>query len=117
MSQRFTDHGTTYEIYAGTRENFTTIIDDPSTGEAIDLTDADVYTTGTVRIFKPDGTLIGTTTVDYVTRSAGLVDWEIDSTIASNANAGNWTGNLILYNTLGNKITQRFFNFNIIETY
>lgn len=116
MSQRRYDYGTTHELFAGTSKIFRFQIIDPETGEPKSLLDDDVYATGKVKWVKIDFSLIGTFDVSYVTRSTGIVEYYVDSDVSTNENAGNWIGELELFNTDGKTVEQQRFNANIYES-
>lgn len=117
MSIRRIDYEVTLEIFAGTRKDFELVIEDPSTGEAKDLSDTNTYNDGNVKIVKPDGTIITTVSITYNDRPNGIVGFTIDETVATNDNAGNWIGNVELINNVPKTIDQQLFNFNILENF
>jgi len=117
MSTTRIDYGVKFDISAGTTKIFQFTVIDPETGQAKDLTDTNTYATGQVKIYKPDNTIIGTLAVTFVDRLNGLIQWTVTPTEASNANAGNWIGDLELSNTTPVIIEQQFFNFDILESF
>jgi len=117
MSTIRTDYNLIYEIFAGTKKTFTLIVEDPGTGNVLDLSDTSIYNTATVKIVKPDGTLIATITAVYSNRVAGEIDFTVDETVSTNKNAGNWLGDMELVNTNSETVNQQLFNFNIRESY
>ncbi len=117
MSTTRIDYGTTLEIFAGTTKTFTLIVNDPVTGLPKDLSDTAVFDSGNVKIFKPDGTVIVTLTVTYSDRPNGEIQFTVTSATATNANAGNWIGNMELLNNGAVIVEQQLFNFNILENY
>ncbi len=117
MSVRRQDFGTELEIYVDSNKTFQFTIINPSTGLAQNLTDTDVYNTGSVKIYKPDGTILITTSVTYTDRINGIVEFTIVDTESIIANAGNWIGDLELINDTSDIIDQQKFNFNILVSY
>ena len=120
MSVNREDFGTRFDVTAGTTKTLELTIIDPDTGVFKDLTDTNVYTTGIVKIYQPDGTAVGTDmTVNFgATRSTGVIKFTISGTDqATNANAGNWIGEIEFSNVTPVKIDQQKFNMNIIESY
>ena len=117
MSTVRTDFGVTFDVHVGVTKTLEFTIIDPDTGSAKDLTDTAIYATGTVQIFKPDGTQIGTDmTVTYTTRASGIVQFTvIDTSHTLAANAGNWYGIIELSNTTPKVVEKQKFNINIIE--
>lgn len=117
MSTTRIDYGTLLEIFAGTTKLFTLIIKDPVTGDPKDLSDTAVYNTGSVKIVRPDTTIVATLSVTYSDRPNGEIEFTVTSSIAKNENAGNWIGNMELVNDSALVVEQQNFNFNIIESY
>lgn len=117
MSTRRIDYGLTLEIFAGTTKDFELIIEDPDTGDPKDLSDTSTYNDGSVKIVKPDGTVITTVSISFLDRAAGIVGFTITDEYATNTNAGNWIGNLELINNVPKIVDQQLFNFNILENY
>jgi len=117
MSTTRIDYGVTFEISSGTTKIFQFTVINPETGQPKDLTDTSTYATGVAKIYKPDSTIIGTLTISYTDRANGIVQFTVTPTEATNANAGNWIGDLELSNTTPLIIEQQFFNFNILESF
>jgi len=118
MSVNREDFGITFEITVGTTKTFQLTILDPDTNLAVDMTDINVYATGVVKIYKPDGTLIDSgTNVSFTDRANGIVSFTILASITTSANAGNWIGEIEFSNITPVIIDQQKFNFNIIESY
>ena len=105
----------TLEIKVGSLKIMSLTIEDPETGEPLDLSDEDIYNTGIFVIREPDRTIIATTDFDYVDRPNGLIEFTITPTIASSENAGNWEGVVKFVNSTSSIIDQRIFNFNILS--
>lgn len=117
MSTRRIDYGVTFEISAGSTKIFQFTVIDPVTGTAKNLSDTTIFATGQVKIYKPDNTIIGTLTVSYTDRVNGIIQFTVTATEATNANAGNWIGDLELSNDVPLIVEQQFFNFNILESF
>ena len=117
MSTTRIDYGTLLEIFAGTTKLFTLIVKDPVTGLPEDLSDTAVFNTGRVKIIRPDTTIVATLSITYSDRPNGEIEFTVTSTAATNANAGNWVGNMELENDSAQIVEQQNFNFNIIENY
>ena len=119
MSVNREDFGTEFRVTAGTTKTLELTIIDPDTGQAKSLSDTGVYATGVVKIYEPDGTLKGTTmTVNFTDRSNGVITFTISGTDqATNANAGNWIGEVEFSNTTPVKIDQQKFNMVIVESF
>ncbi len=117
MSTTRIDYGVTFEISAGTTKIFQFTVIDPETGQPKDLSNTTTYDTGQVKIYKPDNTVIATLAVTYTDRPNGEVQFTVTATEATNANAGNWIGDLELSNDTPLIVEQQFFNFNILESF
>src|SRR3990167_5087663 len=116
MSTRRTDYGVTFEVHSGVTKVLTATIIDPDSGEAKDLSDTNVYTTGTAIIYKPDGTQIGSNmAVTFIApRTAGDVSFTVTSSSHTNIlNSGNWIGLIKFYNVSSVLIDEQMFNINI----
>lgn len=111
--------GVEFNVFVGTSKRLELTIINPDTNEATDLSDTDIYRTAIAKIYKPDGTPIGTDmNVNYTDRENGIVSFVITSARHTTLeNAGNWIGEIefISANTL--VIDQQKFNLNIIESY
>ena len=118
MSMRRTDLGETYEVYTGTTKELEATIINPDSGNAQDLSDTNVYTTGIAIIYKPDGTQIGgNMAISFDTpRSTGITFFTVLATHSHILNAGNWIGLIQFFNVGGDIIDQQVFNINIKET-
>lgn len=116
MSQVYQDKGAKYYIYVGTKKGFTSVIIDPTTGQAADMTNQTLYASGYVNICMADGTLITTTPIAFTNRNpnTSYVTWIIGP-LDSNV-AGNWVGYLKIKNSAGDIIDQQIFNFVINES-
>ena len=92
---------------------------DPDTGNAKSLADTNVYASGTVKIYKPGGTLVGSSmSVNFSDRANGVVNFTVSGTSqATTANAGNWIGEIEFINTACLKVDQQSFNIDIKESY
>ena len=119
MSVRRQDFGATFTIFAGTTKTMQITILDPDTGNAKSLADTNVYASGTVKIYKPGGTLVGSSmSVNFSDRANGVVNFTVIWTSqATTANAGNWIGEIEFINTAGLKVDQQSFNIDIKESY
>ena len=117
MSVAREEYQITYEIFVGSEKLFLLTVNDPDTGDALDLSSTSNYSTGNVKIVKPDGTIITTVSIGFSNRSNGVVSFTILDTITTNTNAGNWTGNLELLDDTGTIVEQQVFGFKILENY
>lgn len=115
MSQVQQQKEVIYEVFAGTTKTFTTIVEDPSTGQIEDISDDQIYTTGFAEISRPDGSLLGTVNITYTDRANGIVTWTVESDITNSYNVGNWLVNVKFYNILDQKINELEASFNILE--
>lgn len=115
MSLVRTQFDATLEIKVGTTKVMQLIIEDPETGEPLDLSDTDIYSTGDFVIREPDKTIITTVPFLYIDRPNGLIEFAIDDTIATLENAGNWEGIVQFINVNTIIIDQRTINFNILS--
>lgn len=111
------DFGTELEMFVGSTKTFQLVVNDPDTGNPINMSDTAVFATGEFKIVKPGGDIITTVAITYGDRPNGRVDFTILATVATNANAGNWEGNLELSDNIPVIIEQQRINFNIIESY
>lgn len=114
MSQVRTQFQAQLEISVGSTKVMQLIVEDPETGEPLDMTDDNLFATGNAVITKPDKTIIVTTPISYVDRPNGVIEFTIDDTVTTIENAGNWLGKVKFINTLGKIINQEKFNFNIL---
>jgi hypothetical protein len=122
MSVNREDFGVEYVVFAGTTKTLEAIIIDPDTGNNKDLSNTSVYATGVAKVYKPDGTAVGSNmTISYgdaADRTAGLVTFTVlASSQSTNANAGNWIGEIELSNVSPLVVEQQKFNIKIIESY
>tara|TARA_R110002126_G_scaffold280469_2_gene427948 strand:+ start:278 stop:637 length:360 start_codon:yes stop_codon:yes gene_type:complete len=119
MSTNREDFGTTFTIHTGTTKTLELTILDPDTGLAKSLSDTNVYATGVVKIYQPDGTLLGSSmNVTFTDRANGVITFTVSGTDQGViANAGNWIGEVEFSNINPVKIDQQKFNVNIIESY
>ena len=117
MSVRRQDFGSELEMYVDTEKTFQLSIIDPETNDAQDLTNTTIFSTGVVKIYKPDGTIISTSNITYIDRAGGVVEFTMLETDSVLANAGNWIGDLELVNTSSKIVDQQKFNFNILVSY
>jgi len=117
MSTVRKDFGTILEMNAGSTKKFTLTVNDPDTGLAVNMSDTAVYATSQFKIVKPGGTLIATVSVTYLDRTNGKVEFTILAVDATNANAGNWEGDLEFSDNSPKVIDQQQINFNIKESY
>ena len=79
MSITREDFGVLYEINAGTTKTFEAIIENED-GTVKDLSDTDTYNDGRVKIYKPDGTIIGTVSISFTDRPNGVINFTVTST-------------------------------------
>ena len=106
-----------YRVKAGSRATLEMTIND-STGAAKSLTDNVTYATGTWKVWKPDGTLIINGAITYDNRANGLVIYALTANDTVIANAGNWEGEIELYNSSGILVEHtQTFSFIIEESY
>jgi hypothetical protein len=106
-----------YRVKAGSRATLELTIND-ATGAAKSLTDGVTYNTGKWKVWKPDGTLIIDGALTYDNRSNGIVTYSLSATDTAIANAGNWEGEVELYNNSGVIVEQtESFSFVIEESY
>lgn len=118
MSQVYEDYGTLYTIFAGTTKVFTSIIIDPNTGKAMDMTNTNIFTTGTVDVTQADGTIIQSgIAVNFIVRTAGNSQITWIAGPFTNLQAGNWKAYLKIVNTIGVQVDTQVANFNIYESY
>jgi len=118
MSLNREDFGVTYPVYVGTSKALEATVIDPDTGNAKDLSDENIYASGIARIFKPDGTQIGSDMAITFgdPRTSGVVTFTVLNTSHTlAANAGNWIGKLVFKNVSNVVIDQQKFNLNILE--
>src|SRR5574337_321136 len=118
MSQVYKDYGTLYTISVGTTKMFTSVIIDPNTGQAMDMTNQTVFTSGSVDITQADGTLIQSAIpINFSVRTAGAsrITWVAGP--FTNLQAGNWKAFLKINNSLGIQIDGQTYNFQITELY
>jgi len=114
MSQVRTQFQAQLEINVGSTKVMKFIVEDPETGEPLSMIDTDLFNTGNAVISKPDKTIIVTTPITYVDRPNGTIEFIIDDTVTTLANAGNWLGKVKFINSSGKTINQEIFNFNIL---
>ena len=96
----------------------TSIIIDPSTSKATDMTNAAIYNTAYVDICQADGTIISSAIPALFTvRTAGAsqINWTAGPYV--NTQAGNWMGFLKILNSAGQIVDQQVFNLQIIESF
>lgn len=106
----------TLEITVGTTKIMTLIIEDPETGEPVDLSDTDIYSTAKYLITKPDKSLVGPElTVTFVDRPTGVTEFLVPASTTILENAGNWLGTIQFINVGSLIIDQRKMNFNILS--
>ena len=115
MSTRRTDYGSTLDMFINSKKTFEIEVEDPSTGDPADLTDTSVYNTGNFLILKPDGEQITSVSITYEDRENGIISFEIDETVSTSSNAGNWIGKVQFVNESADIIDQQVLNFNILE--
>jgi len=76
------DFGVEYEVTAGTTKTLTATLIDPDTGTAQVMTDTNVFNTGIVKIYKPDGTTVGSSmNINFYDRANGLIKFTVDGTV------------------------------------
>jgi len=93
-----------------------TLTDD--TGTVIDLTSVTSYSSGKWKVWKPNGTLIIDGALTFVTRSSGLVAYDLTAANTVIANAGVWEGEVELFDDSSVMAVQSStFTFTIIESY
>jgi len=109
----------TLEVSVGTKKVMSLIIEDPETGEPIDMSDSEIYNTAKFIITRPDKSLVGPVlTVTYVDRPNGLVEFLVETGTDKTTiieNAGNWLGTVQFINITTDIIDQRKMNFNILS--
>ena len=106
-----------YRVKAGSRATLELTIND-STGSAKSLTDTVTYATGNWKVWKPDGTLVINGSITYDNRANGVVTYALTAANTVIANAGNWEGEIELYNSSGTVVEQtETFSFIIEESY
>jgi len=115
MSLVRTQFDATLEIKVDSTRVMAIIVEDPETGEPLDLSDTDIYNTGNFIILEPDSTIIATIPFIYVDRPNGLIEFEVDATVTTVENAGNWKGDVEFININSLIIDQRTLNFNILR--
>lgn len=115
MIVRRKDYKSTLEITAGSNKNFDqTVLN--SSNEPQNMTDTTIFDTGKFNILEGDFTLIASVSIAYITREDGLIQFFIPDTVATNTNAGNWIGETELRNEDDEIVTQRYSNFNILQS-
>lgn len=118
MSQVYKDYGTLYTISAGTTKIMTSVIIDPNTGKAMDMTNNLIFSSGTVDITQADGTIIQAgIPIVFSVRTAGSSQITWVAGPFTNNQAGNWKAFLKINNSLGVQIDGQTYNFNITELY
>ena len=112
MSSVYQDLGETYTIKVGSTILFESVIDDPETGQVMDITDTGVFATAKVLLYKPNGNYICAPIVaQYSDRPNSIVSWQAGT--FDNTLSGNWKGVIQLFNNASQCVTQQFFNFNV----
>ena len=106
-----------YIVKVGSKKTVSlTLADD--TGTAIDLSSTSTYNTGKWKVWKPDGTLIIDGVLSFITRSSGLVGYNLTAANTAIANAGVWEGEVeILNDDPAVEIQSNTFTFTIEESY
>ena len=119
MSTRRQDFGITFTVNVGTTKSLQLTILDPDTGLAKDLSSTSLYASSTVKIYKPDGTQIGSTmNANFSDRSNGIMLFTVAGTNQSLlANAGNWIGEIQFVNNAGATIDQQQFGIDIKQSF
>lgn len=115
MIVRRVEHPETLEIVSDGKKIFRVTILDAS-NNAQDLTALNIFSTGVFKILAGDFTFIDSVPISYFDRPNGIIEFEIDESIATNENAGNWNGKIELINENGKKVAQQYLNFNIRES-
>ena len=116
-SADMTGRNTEFRIKAGSRATLQLTVAD-SSGTGKDLSNTTTYATGKWKVWKPDGTLVIDGTITFTTRASGLVSYALTATDTAIANAGNWEGEVELFNSAGVMSEQtKSFNFTIEESY
>ena len=117
MSQNLYPRATEYRVKSGSRATLELTIQD-SAGTAKSLSNTVTYSTGVWKVWKPDGTLIINGAITYSDRANGKVSYALSATDTVVANAGNWEGEVELFNSAGVMSEQtKSFNFTIEESY
>ena len=106
-----------YRVKAGSRATLQLTIND-STGSAKSLTDGVTYASGKWKVWKPDGTLLIDGAITFDNRAGGIVSYSLTAANTAIANAGNWAGEVELYNSDSVLVEQtETFSFIIEESY
>jgi len=84
-----------------------------------DLSNTSTYASGTLRVWKPDGTLVINGAITFTTRASGLVTYGVSSSDSVAANAGKWYGEIQMKSNDGTTITLQTdtFSFHIENSY
>ncbi len=107
----------TLQITAGSKKGFqVTVVD--GNNKVVDLSNEAIFKTAKFNILEGDFTLIKSVTATYFDRPNGIMQFEIDNTIANNGNAGNWVGELEFLNEANPAVIvdQKYMNFNILQS-
>ena len=117
MSQNLTPRDVEYRVKSGSRATLELTVND-SSGTAKNLSNTVTYATGVWKVWKPDGTLIINGAITYSDRTNGKVTYALSAADTAIANAGNWEGEVELYNNSGVIVEQtESFSFVIEESY
>ena len=117
MSMNMVGRSTEFRVKAGSLISLQLTITNDA-GTAKNLSNTVNYNTGKWKVWKPDGTLIIDGALTYDNRSNGIVTYSLSATDTAIANAGNWEGEVELYNNSGVIVEQtESFSFVIEESY
>ena len=113
------DKATIYTIKVGSSNALQFNIYDDTGVTLKDLSNASTYATGTLRVWKPDGTLVITGTLTFTTRASGLLTYGVQTADSVAANAGKWYGEIQLVSSDTTTITLQTdtFSFHIENSY
>jgi len=87
-----------YTVKVGSRKTLTFNMKDAN-GAILDLTDTTTYSTGVLKVWKPDGTLLINGAIVFSNRAGGVVTYALGAGDAVIANSGVWVGEIELKNT------------------
>ena len=106
-----------FEVKVGDRKVLVITVKDQS-GNTVDLSDVTVYATAQWKVWQPDGTLLINGVATFSDRVNGQISYQLAAGDTVLANAGNWTGEVEMFNNGAVSSDQtESFNFNILESF
>jgi len=107
----------TFTIKVGDRKTLIITITNQQ-GVATNLSNTTTFSTARWKVWKPDGTLLIDGAATYSDRANGQISYALVATDTAIENAGNWVGEVEMFNDSAISSDQsETFNFNIIESY